>query len=39
VKEVLVDRGQLVDQNLVEILEDFLVALHGGSVGEREGKL
>ena len=28
VQEVLVDRGQLVDEDLVEVLDDFLVAFH-----------
>jgi hypothetical protein len=31
-QEVLVDRGQLVGQHLIQVLNDFLVALHGKSL-------
>jgi hypothetical protein len=32
VEEVLVDGGELVEEDLVEVLEDFLVAFHRASV-------
>jgi hypothetical protein len=35
VKKILIDGGQLVDQNLVQVLNHFAIALHKSSLDGR----